>query len=279
MKRKTRATLGSISRLLLITPLLLFIVMPFVITVGNTFKTEGEINSLVPHIVPRNPTLDNVVEFFNDPFSLTGLGNSFLISSSTMMACLLIAFPAAYALSRFKTRLSPVLQSWVLGSYMIPVISLTVPLFVILRTVRLTDSRVGLLLVYTIWCVPFALWMLQGFVAGSPRELEEAGRMDGCNTLQIMLRILLPNILPGVLTAGILTFVTTWNEFFFALVFLKSPDKLTLSMALYSYIGIQGQARDGMLAAASLISSIPGILAFSFFQRFYVSGMTTGAVK
>lgn len=112
-----------------------------------------------------------------------------------------------------------------------------------------------------------------------PVQLEEAASIDGCGTLRMFAVILLPNILPGVLTAAIFAFIGAWNEFFFALCFMKSPENMTLSMTLYTYIGLSGQSRDGMLAAASLFSSLPGIILFGFFQKYYVSGMTEGAVK
>lgn len=279
MARKKKAVLGQCLRLILIIILMSFIVFPFLVCVSNTFKTEGELNSITPSLIPVSVTLDNIIELFTASRFPTGMRNSAFIASVTMVLALIIAIPAAYVIARGSRRLAPVTQGWVVVSQMIPMITLTVPVYIILRQMKLTDTFPGLILVYVIWSIPTTLWLLKGFISGFPKELEEAATIDGCGNIQILTKIVLPNILPGVMTAGIFAFIGAWNEFFFALCFIKSPEKITLALTIQQYIGLSGQSRDGMVAAAALFSSLPGILLFSFFQRYYVSGITEGALK
>ena len=279
MTIKQRSIAGQALRFVLMAFLMSFITFPFLVCVSNTLKTEGEINSITPSLIPKNITFSNIKELFADPQFLLGMRNSAFIAIVTMLLVLLVSLPAAYVIARGSGKLAPLAQGWIVISQMIPIITLTVPIYMILKQIRLTDSIPGIILVYLIWNIPTTLWLLKGFITGFPRGLEEAATIDGCGVFGIFTRILLPNILPGVVTAGIFAFIGAWNEFFFALCFMKSPENITLSMTPYGYIGLAGQSRDGMLAAASLFSSIPGIILFAFFQKYYVSGMTDGAVK
>lgn len=280
MKKKTVNVLQQAGRLVLMFVIMTFLVFPFLVCVSNTFKPEGEINALIPTLLPKNPTLAHVRELFADPQFMIGLKNSFFIAVITMLFSVAVSLPAAYVVARtLGKRIRNLAQIWIVLSQMVPVITLTVPLYLILKRFSLTNTKPGIVLVYTIWQIPTTLWLLRGFISGFPVQLEEAASIDGCGTLRMFAVILLPNILPGVLTAAIFAFIGAWNEFFFALCFMKSPENMTLSMTLYTYIGLSGQSRDGMLAAASLFSSLPGIILFGFFQKYYVSGMTEGAVK
>lgn len=279
-KKKKIDLLQQAGRLILMVLIITFIVFPFLVCVSNTFKMEGEINALEPTLIPKNFTLNNVKELFGDPNFILSMKNSAILALVTMVFAVLVSLPAAYVIARAGGgKIRGVAQVWIVISQMIPVITLTVPLYLLLKKFGLTDTKPGIVLVYTIWQIPTTLWLLRGFISGFPVALEEAASIDGCGIIGVFFKILIPNILPGVLTAAIFAFIGAWNEFFFALCFMKSPSNMTLSMTLYSYIGLAGQARDGMLAAAALFSSLPGIILFSFFQKYYVSGMTEGSVK
>ena len=279
MNRKAKGIIFQILKLILMFVLMVFIIFPFLVCISHTFKLEGEINSLTPHLIPETFTLNNIKELFADMEFFRGIKNSIILALATMFLTIILALPAAYAIARIRSKFNPAIQGWIVLSQMIPVITLTVPLYIFLRSMGLTDSLGGLILVYTIWSIPTTLWLLKGFVAGFPIELEESASIDGCGIFKMFTKVMLPNILPGVLTAGIFAFIGAWNEFFFALCFLKSNESFTLSMKLYQYIGLAGQSRDGMLAAASLVASLPGIILFAFFQKYYVTGLTEGSVK
>ena len=134
--------------------------------------------------------------------------------------------PAAYVLARIKGKLRAVGVGWIMVSQVFPVILIILPLFLILRTMNLTDSLVGLTLVHTTYTMPFALWMLQGYVAGIPVDLEEAGSVDGATRLQVLSKMIFPLLVPGIVATAMFSFVSSWNEFFFALVLLQSPGEL-----------------------------------------------------
>lgn len=280
VKKQAKHMGAQLGRLVLMIVIMTFLVFPFLVCISNTFKPEGEINSITPTLIPTRFTLDHVRELFSDPNFMLSIKNSFVLAFVTMVLAVIISLPAAYVIARATSKkMGKVAQIWIVLSQMIPVITLTVPLYLLLKKFSLTDTKPGIVLVYVIWSIPTTLWLLRGFISGFPVALEEAARIDGCNILSMFFKILLPNILPGVLTAAIFAFIGAWNEFFFALCFMKSPENMTLSMTLYTYIGLSGQSRDGMLAAASLFSTLPGLILFGFFQKYYVSGMTDGAVK
>jgi multiple sugar transport system permease protein len=190
-----------------------------------------------------------------------------------------ISLPAAYALARFRTRLRGIATGWILISQVFPFILIIIPLFLVLKQIGLINSLVGLVLVYTVWSLPFALWMLQGHVAGIPVELEEAGAMDGASRIRTLRSIVLPLLAPGLVATSLFTFISAWNEFFFALVIIQNPNLQTLPLSLARFIGGEGQVQLGQLAAASLLATIPSLVFFALIQRRLTSGLLSGAVK
>jgi multiple sugar transport system permease protein len=258
---------------------LAFLGFPLVWMLSTSFKLPREMVLLHPTLVPHHPTFANYIDAFSEQALVRSSLNSLKVSVAAAVLTVLIALPASYALVRLRTRLNTVALGWVLLSQLFPFVLLVIPLFLILRQVRLTDSHAGLILVYVVWSLPFALWMLQGFVRAIPRELEEAAAVDGATRLQILVRVVAPLLAPGVVAAAMFAFISAWNEFFFALVLLKSPDLATLPLALAKFVGIEGIARLGPLAAGSLLATIPSLTFFAIMQRRLASGSLAGAVK
>lgn len=169
MTIKQRSIAGQALRFVLMAFLMSFITFPFLVCVSNTLKTEGEINSITPSLIPKNITFSNIKELFADPQFLLGMRNSAFIAIVTMLLVLLVSLPAAYVIARGSGKLAPLAQGWIVISQMIPIITLTVPIYMILKQIRLTDSIPGIILVYLIWNIPTTLWLLKGFITGFPR--------------------------------------------------------------------------------------------------------------
>jgi multiple sugar transport system permease protein len=258
---------------------LAFLGFPLVWMLSTSFKPPRELVKLHPTVVPDNPTLANYVQAFTEQELGRAAFNSLQVSLGSAVLTVLIALPASYALARFRTRLGTVALGWVLLSQLFPFVLLIIPIFLVLREVGLANSHAGLILIYVVWALPFALWMLQGFVRNIPRELEEAAAVDGATRVQVLVRVVFPLLAPGVVATALFAFISAWNEFFFALVLLKSPDLATLPVALARFVGIEGTARLGPLAAGSLLATVPSLLFFAFMQRRLSSGSLAGAVK
>lgn len=271
--------LGRALQYLALLGYIAFLAFPLIWMLSTSFKTPQEIVELHPSLIPRNPTLDNYSSAFEQQHLARAAWNSLQVSVGAAVLTVLIALPAAYALARVRSRINTLATAWILLSQLFPFILLVIPLFIILKEAQLTNSLFGLILVYVTWSLPFALWMLQGFVRSIPRELEEAASMDGASRFQTLWRIVAPLLAPGVVAVTLFAFISSWNEFFFALVLLKRPELATLPLELAKFVGIEGIARLGPLAAGSLMATVPSLVFFAFLQRRLTSGGLAGAVK
>ncbi|MGI8702154.1 MAG: carbohydrate ABC transporter permease [Nocardioidaceae bacterium] len=258
---------------------LVFLGFPLVWLLSTALKGTRELGSIAPSLIPKHPTLGNFSSAVDQANLLQAGRNSLTVAAATTVLVVVLALPAAYALARFKTWLRPVTLSWILVGQVFPVILVVIPLFLILKQFQLVDSLTGLTIVYVVYTLPFALWMLQGYVQGVPRDLEEAGAIDGASRLRILVSIVLPLLRPGVVAAALFTFISAWNEFFFALVLIQDPTKVTLSLTLSRFVGAEGQVQLGALAAGSLLATIPSLVFFMIIQRRLTSGLLSGAVK
>jgi len=206
------------------------------------------------------------------------LRNSVIVSLGTTILGLSLAIPAGYAFSRFKFRgREPAMFSFLLVQ-MFPGIIILVPYFLVMKSLGLLNSWLGLVLAYSVTALPLCVWMLKGFFDTVPKELEEAALLDGCTQPQVFRKVILPLSLPAVAVTALFSFLAAWNEFLLALTFNTSNDMYTLPVGLASMISATGQAW-GDFAAASLLVSLPVVLLFILFQRFLVEGLSAGGVK
>lgn len=262
-----------------LTAFLLFLGFPLLWLLSASFKSSAELNSLAVNLVPLTWDFSNYGAALERQNLLPAAGNSLLVSIATMVITVLLSMPMAYALARLKGRLRAAGTIWILTSQVFPSILIIIPLFLVLRTINLNDTLLGLTLVYVTFTLPFTLWMLQGYVAAIPAELEEAGEMDGASRITILRTIILPLLAPGLVATAMFTFVSAWNEFFLALVLLQSPELYTLPIALRSFLGAEGQTQLGPLAAGAILATIPSLIIFTILQKKLTGGMLAGAVK
>ncbi|WP_393076902.1 carbohydrate ABC transporter permease [Streptomyces sp. LN704] len=258
---------------------LVFLGFPFLWLISTAFKPARELAGLHPSWIPRHPTLANFRQAFDEQPLLHAALNSLLAALGAAVIAVLIATPMAYVMARRRTALARAATGWVVVSQAFPFVLVIIPLFLILKNLHLIDSRAGLVMVYVVWALPFALWMLVGHVRAVPTELEEAAAVDGAGRVRTLVSVTAPLLAPGIVATALFAFVSAWNEFFFALVLLKTPQKQTLPVVLTHFIGAEGVADLGPLAAASFLATLPSLVVFAVIQKRITGGMFAGAVK
>ncbi|MFE8989932.1 carbohydrate ABC transporter permease [Streptomyces collinus] len=276
MRTSRPARIGQYTALL---AYLVFLAFPFLWLLSTAFKPPRELGSLHPTWIPKDPTLDNFRQAFGEQPLLQAALNSLIAALGAAVIAVLIATPMAYVVARRRTRLAKAVTGWVVVSQAFPFVLLIIPLFLVLKNLGLINSVPGLVLVYVVWALPFALWMLAGYVRAVPPELEEAAAVDGAGRVRTLVSVTAPLLAPGIVATGLFAFITAWNEFFFALVLLKTPEKQTLPVVLTHFIGAEGVADLGPLAAAAFLATLPSLIVFALIQRRITGGMLTGAVK
>ena len=258
---------------------LVFLAFPFLWLISTAFKPPRELGSLHPTWIPKDPTLANFRQAFDEQPLLDAALNSLTAAVGAAVIAVLIATPMAYVMARHRTRLARAATGWVVVSQAFPFVLVIIPLFLVLKNLRLINSVPGLIMVYVVWALPFALWMLVGYVRAVPTELEEAAAVDGAGRLRTLVSITAPLLAPGIVATALFAFISAWNEFFFALVLLKTPEKQTIPVVLTHFIGAEGAADLGPLAAAAFLATLPSLVVFAIIQKRITGGMLAGAVK
>ncbi|MCD2498661.1 MULTISPECIES: carbohydrate ABC transporter permease [Microbacterium] len=274
-RRRTVRTLQYLA----LAGFLIFLGFPLLWLLSTAFKSSAEINSLSVNLIPAQPTIDNFIAAFERQGLPLAAWNSLVVAVATTILTTAISIPGAYVMARYKGRMRAVGVGYILVSQIFPVILVIIPLFFILRSAGLVDSLIGLIVVYTVYTLPFSLWMLQGYVSAIPFDIEEAASIDGASKFTAMRTIVFPLLMPGIVATAMFSFVSAYNEFFFALVLLQSPEHYTLPIALATFVGGEGKVAVGPLAAGALLASIPSIIFFSLLQKRLAKGLISGAVK
>jgi multiple sugar transport system permease protein len=278
MSRRTKPAVKG-AQYVALTAYMLFLGFPLFYLLMASLKTSQQLASLDVWIFPRSLHWQNFTEALASQGIVRSTLNTLIVSLASTAVVTVIALPAAYAMARFRGKLRALGTGYILVSQVFPTILIIIPLFLILRTIQLNDSLIGLTLVYVTFSLPFALWMLQGFVASIPLSVEEAAAMDGASRFTMLRTVVFPLLIPGTVATAMFTFVSAWNEFFFALVLLQSPENFTLSRSLALFVGAEGQVRLGPLAAGAVLASIPSLIFFAILQRRLTGGLLSGAVK
>lgn len=251
---------------------------PFWWMVLSSIKTLRELYTVPPIWWPAAPTLDNYRTVLFESNIPRYFLNSVVISVGSTALALLLAIFASYGFARFEFRGKPLLQAFVLIGQLLPTAAIIVPLFITLRVLGLVNTYWGLILVYMIITLPLSVWMLTSYFRAIPKELDEAAIIDGASRLGVLFRITLPLSTPGIVAVCVYAFVTTWNEFIFALCFATDSSVKTLPIGLAEF-STEFNTDWGAVMAASVVMTLPIALLFLSMQSLFVGGMTAGATK
>ncbi|MFI8594022.1 carbohydrate ABC transporter permease [Microbacterium sp. NPDC078428] len=255
-----------------------FCLFPFYWLVNLSLRTGPELSSA--SLLPGSPSLANYASVFQDGDFLLGLRNSAIVAVSTTALAIIVGAPAAYALARLRVPGKALILGGILSVTTFPAIAIAAPLFSLWTDIGLYDSLIGLILPYLVFTLPLATFIMTTFFREIPADIEEAAELDGLNKFQTFLRVVAPLSTPGIVTAGLLTFIFAWNEFLLAITLTSTPQARTVPAAIAFFTGsVQYEQPLGTIAAASVVISIPLIILVVIFQRRIVGGLVAGGVK
>jgi trehalose/maltose transport system permease protein len=265
---------------LLIAAIFVYAIFPFYWAIRSAFTPESELFRTPVDYFPRHPTLTNFRDALSTSVFQHALLNSTIVAGSVTLISLAIGSLAAYALGRFRFRGRSAVLYLMLSMTIFPQIAILGALYTLITRFHLYDQLGALILSYMIFTLPFTVWVLTSFMRGLPGDLEEAAYVDGATPLQVFYKVLLPLIAPGLVTTGLLAFIAAWNEYLYALSFIQTPNKYTVTLAITTFQGKSGfQQPWGEIMAATVIVTLPLIVATLVLQRRILAGLTAGAVK
>jgi len=269
-------------RVVVITLLSAFTILPLYVMITSSMKPLADVRGAFSWW-PSQITFEPFVHMWTTIPLARYFVNSTIVATSATLASLVIAIFASYAVSRYRFRGRTAFTTTVLSTQMFPGVLFLLPLFIIFVNldqtfgVQLVGTRIGLIITYLTFSLPFSIWMLAGYFDGIPRELDEAARVDGCSPIGALLRVVLPAARPGVIAVAIYGFMTAWGEVLFASVMTTDANR-TLSIGLREY-STQTNVYWNEIMAASLVVSVPVVIGFLLLQKYFVAGLTSGSIK
>jgi len=273
---KTRSLSQTVSIILMAVILVLY-ALPYIYLVLTSFKPSTDVLSIPPTLFPERFSLENYQKIGGLQNISGNFANSLIIASISTILTLVLATPAAYAVSRFGTWAGRIFLIVALATRMIPYVSIAIPMFFMMRNVHLIDTQIAVALGHMTISMPLAIWLLASFFEGIPPELEESAQVDGCSRFGSLVRVILPISLGGISVAAIFSFLASWNDLLFAL-FLTSVKSTTVPLAIAN-LNTQFGVQWGTMTALATLFSLPVVIVTFFLQRRIVTGATMGAVK
>ena len=255
----------------------IFVIVPILWSIVTALKREGDVMKVPIEYIPNPATYDNIALAWNGGFSKYFL-NSIKVSTISVFFILIVSIMVGYALSRYKFKGKMAFMVILLAIQFVPQAVLLIPLFEIFHSVNLIGTHTALIIINVTFQFPFNSILMRGFIGGIPYTLEEAAMIDGCSRFQGVIRVVLPTLVPGIVTAAAFAFIGCWNEFLFSLMFLNNPLKYTVPIGLKLLQGEFNANYAGIAAGALIAMSIPVVL-FSYLQKYLVTGISAGAVK
>lgn len=264
---------------------LLFTLLPIYLLLMATITPSWELNAKTAHFLPSETTFENYSNLFSGeansggtPPFLVALKNSLIISVSTTVLSVSVGMFAAYSYARFRFKGKSQLLMSVLGLRMVPEIVLLIPLYIIFARAGMINNVSTLIIIYTIFNLPFVIWLLQGFFSSISKEMEESALMDGATHLKFLFRFIIPLSAPGLIATAIFVFLISWDEFMFATIFTSTYEAKTLTVAI-SEFSQKGMVDFGLQITAGFLASIPPIILALILQKYIISGLSDGSVK
>jgi multiple sugar transport system permease protein len=252
--------------------------LPFLFMVSTALKGAVFVFEIPPRLIPQEPTFQNFIDAWTSNQFGRYFINSILVSAITIPNILILGSMMAYAFSRFHFFGKKFLYGMVIFFMTMPAMSLIVPQFILARNLQLTDKLAGLILMYIAQNLPFAVFLLRGFLEEIPKDIEDAARIDGASPWSIYWQVILPLCKPALATSAIISFLGAWDEFVWANTLINSPEKRTLPVAIANFQGVH-TTNWGLVFAASIIAVIPVIILFVTLQKYFIKGMVAGAIK
>jgi len=275
MRKKYFASLISHIYLLL---LCFFAVFPLLWIIISSIKGKGELTGNPTAFLPKVVTLEYYRHVIFDLGFIVNIRNSVIISLATTGIAITISALAAYGIVRFFPKIGTVLSKVLVTTYIFPPILLAIPYSIVMAKLGLTNTRIGLVLVYLSFSIPYAVWLLVGFFKTVPIGIEEAAKIDGANKIQVFVQVVIPLVAPGIVATAIYTFINVWNEFLYSLILINDTSKMTVAVALRSLNGSEILDWGDMMAASTLVV-VPSIIFFCLIQNKIAGGLSEGAVK
>ena len=259
---------------------IVILLFPFYFMIVSSFKPNDELYNLkLNPLALKHVTLDHYKYLFEQTRFPLWLKNSVSVAVVSTLISIVIGTLAAYSLVRLRFKGSQTLGLVIFITYLIPTTLLFIPMAYVIRNLGLFDKEIALMIVYPTFMIPFCTWLLMGYFKGIPKELEESAMVDGATRLQALRMIILPIMLPGIVSAALFAFTLSWNEFVYALTLAQTEAIKTLPVGIVSQLVLADVYYWGELMGAALLGSVPVAFLYSFFLEYYVKGMTAGAVK
>ena len=274
---KTKRLGNAISHIYLLI-LTFLAVFPLIWIIISSIKSKGELTGNPTAFLPKQITFEYFRHVIFDLGFIVNIRNSVLIALCTTLIAIVIASLAAYGIVRFFPKVGNIMSKVLVTTYIFPPILLAIPYSIVMAKMGLTNTRVGLIIVYLSFSIPYAVWLLVGFFKTVPIGIEEAAKIDGANKIQVFVKVVVPLVAPGIVATAIYTFINAWNEFFYSLILMNDTSKMTVAVALRSLNGSEILDWGDMMAASTLVV-IPSIIFFCLIQNKISGGLSEGAVK
>ena len=277
--RRLRNRVFKSIRTMLALLVVVCMIAPFFIMISTSLKTFEEVRIWPPTFIPENINWSNYSEVWLGSSNIkTAFFNSIFVSTWAMVITVVLGTIAAYGVSRFDFKGKRVFLFLIIFAQMFSAVTLVAPMYKVMSGLGLLNTHLSLIIPNVAFSLPMCIWLMYGYMEGIPRSLEEAAMIDGCTGLQAVRRVIMPLLMPGVITAGLFAFIVTWNDLLFAQSFITKQELMTLPVALTTYKSIFDTYYHTMMAS-SVISVIPVFIIFLLIQKYLVKGLSAGAVK